>query len=346
MNPLEPAGRPAPAPVAVRPSPVQDRLLIVVIPCLDEEATVASVIDGVPRQIEGFERVEVLVVDDGSSDATAERARGAGATVLRHPVNLGLGRTFRDGIEEALRMGADAAVTIDGDGQFDPRAIPQLVAPLLAGEAHLVTASRFLRPDLVPKMPLLKRWGNRWVAGIVWLLTGLRFRDVSCGFRALSREALLRLNLFGGLTYTQETFLDLAFKGLRVVEVPVAVRGTRQHGRSRVASNLPRYAAHSLAIMLRSFVSYRPLLFFSAVSVLFLAGGAAPLGFLLVHYLRTGAFSPHIWAGFVGGSLVFGGILALLLGVLGDLLVRLRLGQEQVLYILKAQTHRRPASGE
>jgi hypothetical protein len=219
------------------------------------------------------------------------------------------------------------------------------VAPLLAGDAHLVTASRFLDAALVPSMPTLKRWGNRWVAWIVWLLTGQRYRDVSCGFRALSREALLRLNLFGGLTYTQETFLDLAFKGLRVVEVPVAVRGTREHGRSRVASNLPRYAAHSLSIMLRSFVSYRPLLFFSAVAALFLAAGGGLLAFLVAHYLRTGAFSPHIWAGFMGGSLAFVGVLSLLMGVLGDMLVRLRLSQEQVLYLLKARSFRRPPPG-
>ncbi len=325
----QPASQPAPQPAA--------RTLVVVVPCLDEEATVAAVVAGVPRQVPGFARVEVVVVDDGSADRTAERARQAGAHVLRHSRNLGLGRTFRDGVRRALELGADVAVTIDGDGQFDPAHIPQLVAPLVAGEADMATASRFARRDLVPEMPWIKRWGNRRVAGIVALLTGNRFHDVSCGFRALSRDALLQLNLFGGFTYTQETFLDLAYKGLHIVEVPLAVRGVREFGESRIASSVWRYGVRSASIMLRAFVSYRPFTFFATVAAVFLAGAAALLGFLLVHYLRTGAFFPHIWAGFVGGSLGFVGILALLMGVLGDMLVRMRLNQEKILFHLKRQ---------
>jgi len=325
----------ATTPPGPEPTLRPERTLAVLVPCLDEEATVARVVSAVPAAVPGFDRVEVVVIDDGSSDRTAERAAAAGARVVRHSTNLGLGRTFRDGVEEALRLGAAAAVTIDGDGQFDPAEIPRLVAPLLAGEAELVTASRFLDPELTPDMPRVKRWGNRWVAWIVHLLTGRRFRDVSCGYRALSREALLRLNLFGGWTYTQETFLDLVFKGLGIVEVPVAVRGRREFGRSRIASNLPRYALRSLAIMLRAFVSYRPLVFFAAVAAGFGTAGGALLAFLLVHYLRTGAFTPHIWAGFVGGSLAFVAVLSLLMGVLGDMLVRMRLNQEQLLYLQK-----------
>ncbi len=309
--------------------------LLVTIPCLNEENTVGDVIAGVPPKIDGIAEVEILVLDDGSSDSTADRGRRAGAEVLRHPENLGLGRTFRDGVQRALQLGADILVNIDGDGQFDPADIPELVRPVVAGEAHMVTASRFLRPELVPRMPAIKRWGNRWVAWIVWLISGRRFRDVSCGFRAFSHEALLRMNLFGSFTYTQETFLDLVFKGLRIVEVPVAVEGTRRFGKSRIAASLPRYAFRSFKIMLRAAISYHPFRFFATLAVLFLALGFSLLAFLLSHYFQTGAFSPHIWAGFVGGSFSFLGIITLVIGFVGDILVRIRLNQEEILYFAK-----------
>ena len=265
------------------------------------------------------------------------------AVLTTHPANLGLGRTFRDGVRQALALGADLVVNIDGDGQFNPADISMLVAPIVAGEAHMATASRFLRRDLVPEMPAIKRWGNRWVAGIVWLLSGRRFRDVSCGFRAFSREALLRMNLFGSFTYTQETFLDLIFKGLEIVELPVRVEGVRRFGTSRIASSIPRYAFRSLQIMMRAFISYRPFSFFATLAGLFLAIGFALLGFLLAHYLENGAFSPHIWAGFVGGSFCFLGTSTLIIALVGDMLVRQRLNQEEVLYFLKRDLYRRAA---
>ena len=322
-------------------TPARGLKLVVMVPCLDEERTVGDVVRAVPRELPGVGSVEVLVLDDGSADETAERAREAGALVVRHRTNRGLGRTFQDGVRQALARGADLVVNIDGDGQFNPADIAQLVEPIIAGEAHMATASRFLRRDLVPRMPTIKRWGNGWVARIVWLLSGRRFRDVSCGFRAFSREALLRMNLFGSYTYTQETFLDLIFKGLEIVELPVRVRGVREFGESRVASSIPRYAFRSLQIMMRAFISYRPFSFFAALASFFLAFGLALLGFLLVHYLGSGSFSPHIWAGFVGGSFCFLGTSTLVIALVGDMLVRQRLNQEEVLYYLKRDLYRR-----
>jgi glycosyltransferase involved in cell wall biosynthesis len=320
------------------------RKLVVVVPCLDEERTVAGIVAGVPRTIDGIDEVEVLVVDDGSTDSTAERAAEAGARVRRHPHNVGLGLAFRSGVEQALAAGADLAVNIDGDGQFDPADIPRLIEPILSGEAEMVTASRFVDPGLTPKMPVLKRWGNSWVAWIVWLITFERFHDVSCGFRAFSGEALLRMNLFGTFTYTQETFLDLLFKGLSIVEIPVRVRGTREFGTSRIASSIPRYALRSFRIMFQAAIGYRPFRFFATLAAAFLALGFGLLGFLTVHYLRTGAFSPHIWSGFVGGSLAFLGCMTLVIGFIGDILVRMRLNQEELLYHAKRNAYRRASA--
>lgn len=313
----------------------RDSLLLVVTPCLNEEQTIGWVIARVPREIDGVGRVEVLVLDDGSTDATADRARKAGAEVVRHEINQGLGATFRDAVGEAIARNADFMVHIDGDGQFDPADIPLLLAPVVNGEADMVTASRFLDETLVPEMPLIKIWGNRSVAMIVRLLSGKRFRDVSCGFRVFSRETLLRMNLFGGFTYTQESFLDLIFKGMRILEVPIRVRGVREFGTSRVASSIPRYALHSLKIMLQAFISYRPFRFFFTIALVFFAIGFGFLAFLGWHYLRAGAFSPHIWAGFVGGSFTLLGFSTLVTGLIGDMLVRIRLNQETILYQLK-----------
>ncbi|MHC5114395.1 MAG: glycosyltransferase family 2 protein [Planctomycetota bacterium] len=311
--------------------------LIVSIPAFNEAPTVGDVVRGVPREIPGIARVDVLVIDDGSTDATAEKARDAGAEVVVHPVNRGLGVSFREAVELARARGADILVNIDGDGQFDPADIPEIAGPVVEGRAAMVTASRFKNAELVPEMPEIKRWGNAGVARIVALLTGQRFHDVSCGFRAFSREALLRMNLFGSFTYTQECFLDLVFKELPILEVPLKVRGVREHGESRMASSIPRYAVRSLQIMLRAFIAYRPFRVFAVLAAVFLALGLALLGFLLVHYVQTGQFTPHIWSGFVGGSFGFLGILTLVIGLLGDMLVRIRLGQDRILYHLRRE---------
>lgn len=314
--------------------------LLVVIPCLNEEMTISAVVSAIPDQIDGIDTVDTLVFDDGSEDETASRAIAAGAAVIRHRSTRGLGATFGEAVANAVEQGVDIMVHIDGDGQFDARDISKVVAPVVNGVADMVTASRFLEPELEPEMPRVKRWGNRGVASIVRLLTGQQFHDVSCGFRAYSRETLLRMNLFGTFTYTQESFLDLIFKNLTIMEVPVEVRGVREFGESRVASNVVRYGFRSLKIMLRAFISYKPFRFFSSIAIVCLVFGFALLGFLCVHYLRSGAFSPHIWAGFVGGSFCFLGLTTLITGLIGDMLVRIRINQEEILYRLKKSEDR------
>jgi len=313
----------------------QGLFLIAVVPCLNEENTIGAVVSGIPRDIVGIGKVEVVVFDDGSTDETANRAREAGAEVISHATNQGLGATFREAVGVAIAKGADIMVHLDGDGQFDPADVSTLVQPVLARQADMVTASRFLNADLVPDMPLVKIWGNRGVANIVRLLSGKQFKDVSCGFRVFSKETLLRMNLFGSFTYTQESFLDLIFKGLTILEVPVKVRGVREFGTSRIASSIPRYAVRSLKIMLRAFISYRPFKFFASIAVVCLAIGFGFLTFLGLHYIKAGSFSPHIWAGFVGGSFAFLGFSTLVTGLVGDMLVRMRMNQEEILYHLK-----------
>ncbi|OGW81603.1 MAG: hypothetical protein A3G33_02060 [Omnitrophica bacterium RIFCSPLOWO2_12_FULL_44_17] len=309
--------------------------LVVIIPCLNEEATIQKVISAIPSQIEKISEIKVLVVDDGSTDHTAGCARDAGAVVLRNSTNRGLGRAFALGIDYALQMGADIVVNIDGDGQFNSEDISRLVEPILRNEADCVTASRFLDPALTPQMPLVKKWGNRRVAQILGFLTGKKFRDVSCGFRAYSREALLNLNLIGNFTYTQETFLDLAFKGFRILEVPLKVRGVREFGDSRMASSVFRYAMRTGGFIIRTFRDYQPLTVFGTLAFGCFSVGLALLMFLFIHYLKVGDFSPHKWAGFSGGFLLGCGLIIFTIGLSADMMHRQRIMNERILYLLR-----------
>lgn len=306
--------------------------LLVVLPALNEEKTVGEVIRGVPQRIEGVSSIETLVVDDGSSDDTADTALRAGARVISHASPRGVGAAFASALRFGVDSGADLIVSIDSDGQFDPADICALVEPVVRGEADLASASRFADPGLVPEMPALKLWGNRMMARLISRLTGQTFHDVSCGMRCYSRRAALTLNPLAEFTYTQEVFLNLAFKGLRIVEVPVSVRGEREYGRSRVAGNLWSYGIRTSGIIFRCYRDYKPMLFFGAFAGLAFAVASALGGFLLIHYLSTGGFSPHKWAGFAAAAMGVLGSILLLMGILGDMLNRHRIYLEELLY--------------
>jgi glycosyltransferase involved in cell wall biosynthesis len=280
----------------------------------------------------GIGSVEALVVDDGSTDATAERARSAGAVVVSHPRRRGVGAAFQTGLSAALARGADLIASIDADGQFDPAHIPLLTEPVVSGRADFVSASRFKDPALVPKMPAVKRWGNRMMSRLISGITGQKFHDVSCGMRCYSRAAAMHLNLMGQYTYTQEVFLNLAFKNLRIEEVAVPVRGQRQHGQSRVARSILGYALNTSRIILRCYRDYQPMRFFGWIALVLFAAGAALEAFLLVHYVLTHSFSPHKWAGLVGGGMLFVAALVFLFGMIGDMLNRQRMYLEELLY--------------
>lgn len=311
--------------------------LVIVMPALNEAATIRGVIDRIPRAIAGVDSIRVVVVDDGSTDETGALAREAGAEVVRHGRNRGVGAAFQTGVETALALGADVMVNMDADGQFDPQDIAKLVAPIVAGGADFVTASRFADSSLHPVMPKSKFLGNQGMSWLISFLSGRKFYDVSCGFRAYSRETLLRLNLHGQFTYTQESFLDLTFKGLSILEVPIQVRGTREHGESRIAANLFRYAVATSKIIFRSFCDYRPILVFGSIALV-LWGVAAVLAlFLLVHWMQTGTFTPHKWAGFTAGYLGAMGFLVAVSGLVADMLGRMRMNQERILYQMRKQ---------
>ncbi len=309
--------------------------LVVIIPALDEEATVATVVRGIPREIEGVDRVEVVVVDDGSSDRTAELARGAGATVVSHGENQGVGAAFATGIRVALDRGADLVVNMDGDGQFDPADIPTLIRPVQAGDAGFVTCTRFGRREFIPSMPWVKRAGNWGMARLISAIVGKHFTDVSCGFRCYSRDTALRLNLFGRFTYTQESFISLAAQNVVLREVPLRVRGVREHGKSRVANSVVRYGVRSSAIILRALRDHRPLAFFGSIGAGSLGLGVLLGVFVILHWLRTGGTSPYRSVLLGSTALLIVGIVLGVLALLADMLGRMRRTNEALLYETK-----------
>ena len=327
--------------------------LVVTIPALNEEKTIYQVVSGVPRDIAGIDETEVIVINDGSTDSTAKEALRAGAIVVSLPGKGGLGHVFRTGLERAMRRGADIIVNIDGDGQFNPADIRKLIAPILDDNADFVTCSRFSDPALRPKMPIVKYYGNQWVTGIInWICGGTSFTDVSCGFRAFNREAAYRMTLFGRFTYTQECFIDLFSKGLRMAEVPLKVRGVREHGKSRIASSIFKYATNSFPIILRAMRDIQPLKFFGGIAALFGLLGVLIGGFVGVWYIfntetikgkevieiihKTTPFTGLIP---VASALVFLSFLMGVLALLADMMGRHRRISEEMLYLARRRVY-------
>jgi glycosyltransferase involved in cell wall biosynthesis len=318
----------------------------VAIPAFNEAPTVGDVIRAIPRRIAGVDEVDVLVIDDGSNDQTSETAVEAGAVVLRHETNRGVGAAFHSALAHALELQFDLIVTIDADGQFDPAAIPALIEPVVAGAADFTTASRFKDPNLTPAMPWTRLWGNRLMSRLISALIGRRFYDVSCGMRCYHRRAALQLYLLARFTYTQEVFLNLSFRQMRLVEVALPVRGQRRLGRSRVAANLVTYALRTTAIILRSYRDYYPLRLFGAVAALLLLLGGALGVFFLQHYLRTGAFHPHTWAAASASGALVLAVVLLQTGLIGDMLNRHRTYLEELLYRQRDATWRHGYPGQ
>jgi len=306
----------------------------VVIPAYNEEVLIGKVLHSIPDYVD-----KVIVIDDGSSDRTAEIAASHNAVVVSHGVNQGVGMSLQSGINKVLELGSDIMVNIDADNQFDTRDIEKLARPIAEDKADFVTASRFKDKQLYPVMSRVKFWGNKLVSFIVSSIVGTKFYDVSCGFRAYSKDTLHRLNLHGKFTYTHETILLLNFQHARLLEIPVKVRGTREVGKSRIASNVLRYGIRTLRIILQTYRDYDPFKLFSFIGAVFLCIGIISGAFVANHYRLTGSFSPYKWAGFLAGSCLFLFVVSVLMGFIIESLSGMRRNQEKILYLLKKMNY-------
>jgi glycosyltransferase involved in cell wall biosynthesis len=308
--------------------------LLVAIPCLNEEKTIAKVIGDIPTTIKNVNEIVVLVIDDGSKDNTISEATKAGAKIIKNPRNLGVGHSFQTAVSYATQNYFDIMVNIDGDGQFNPKDIVKIVTPIIDNKADFVTASRFIDKTFYPDMPKVKFLGNLAMSKLISTLSGQKYHDVSCGFRAYSNKALLNLNLIGKFTYTQETFLDLSFKKLSIVEVPIKVEYF-QDRKSRVASNLFSYAYKTSKIIFRSYRDYFPLRFFWALAAGVMLPALALGIFFIFNYFQTGGFKGHLWAGFSAAFLAMVALSLAILGIVADMLDRQRITMERILFYQK-----------
>ncbi len=314
--------------------------LLVAIPAYNEEEKIGEVIQNTPKKIEGVSKVHILVIDDGSTDKTVKIARGLRAEVIKNYHNMGYGVAFGKALQYAVDHDFDLMVSIDGDAQFDPKDIPKLISPIIKDEADLVTASRFINKSYYPKMPLSKFWGNKLMSILISKLIGKKFYDVSCGFRAYSQKTLLSLNLHGKFTFSQETFIDLSFKGLKILEIPIKVRYFPSRV-SKISSNLFTYGINALKIIIETYRDYKPFTFFSYIALFFFIISIFFGSILLYTYISIGSFHPNVWSGFVGGTFLFISIIFFIVGISADIIKRIRVNQEEILYLLKRNSQRK-----
>ena len=234
--------------------------LVIQIPCLDEEEVLAETLAALPRSLPGFDEVAIVVIDDGSSDRTADVAVRAGVTeVVRFPNHQGLARAFAAGLDRALQLGADVIVNTDADNQYCADDIPALIAPILRGDADIVIGDR--DPANLAHFSLSKRLLQRLGSWIVRQLSGTRVPDATSGFRAFSRSAALRLNVLSDFTYTLETVIQAGKKQLAVTHVPVRANPTRRP--SRLFSGTSHYIRRSVSTLIRIYALYEPFKIFS-----------------------------------------------------------------------------------
>ena len=289
--------------------------LVIQIPCFNEESHLPATLDDLPRSLPGIDAIEVLIVDDGSTDRTADVARQHGAAVVRIPRNRGLANAFSVGLETSLAMGADVIVNTDADNQYRGSDIGSIVAPVLAGSADLVIGARPIAgmAAFSPLKKTLQRLGS-WV---VRRVSGTSVADASSGFRAMSRDAALQTSIFSRYTYTLESIVQAAQRGLRVASVPVGVNAVLR--KSRLAASDASYLWQAGSGLLRILVVYRPFRSFMLPAILLFAI-ATVIGLRFLYYLAVEGGGGHVQ------SLIFAAILYGLSGILmavaflGDLL--------------------------
>ena len=315
--------------------------LAVVIPALNEAESVGNVIASVPRGIPHVSEVVVIVVDDGSNDGTALVARAAGADhVHRHRCRRGLVAAFRSGIDAALASGADLVVHLDGDGQHDPAFIPRVVAPILLGEADVVVGVRPLAE--ATEISRVRRRGNQIGSWVFRRLLKMPISDATSGYRAFSRDALLRLSVISEYTYTLETLIRSARLRLAVTEVTVPAR-PRRNGESRMTRSVARYVGHTGGQAFRTMLHANPLTFFGRAALAMAALSSALTAWFVFGYQSGGMHLPALLAAVMTFVLAVGLFVS---GLIADGITTSHRLLEEVLYhTRRVEYDRRQASG-
>lgn len=290
--------------------------LIIQIPCLNEAETLAIALADLPRKVDGFDTVEWLIIDDGSTDNTAEIARANGVDhVVRHPVNRGLAVGFMTGIEACLSLGADVIVNTDADNQYCGADIPKLTAPILEHTADIVIGARPI--DDTAHFSWMKKKLQRLGSWAVRIASNTDVVDAPSGFRAISRDAAMRLNVFSAYTYTLETIIQAGQSNLRISSVEIRTNDDLRP--SRLVKSISSYIKRSLITIVRVFFIYRPLALFSYIGVFFtLIGVISGLRFL--YYYMDGGGEGHVQSVILASLCITLGMILFMMALVADLI--------------------------
>jgi len=305
--------------------------LIIQIPCFNEEATLQQTFADLPREIEGVDTIEYLIINDGSSDKTVEVAKKIGVNhVVNFTANKGLAKAFMAGIDACLLLGADIIVNTDADNQYFGADIEKLVRPILDGKADMVIGERPI--DDTAHFSWKKKKFQRLGSWVVRVASGTSVPDAPSGFRAYSKEAALRINVVNTYTYTLETIIQAGANRVALSSVPV--RTNPETRESRLFKSIWKYMQRSAGVIVRSFMMYRPLVFFSVIgSIAFLTGAAFVIRFLYFAYI--GQSGGNIQSLVLAAMLIMVGVQCVLTGLQADVIAANRKILEDIQYRLR-----------
>lgn len=309
--------------------------LIIQIPCYNEAKTLAITLADLPRQVPGFDMVEWLIIDDGSTDDTVRVARENGVDhVVRHTRNQGLARGFMTGITACLRLGADVIVNTDADNQYNADDIPALTAPVLAGQADIVIGARPIETieHFSPIKKMLQKLGS-WVVRVA---SKTDIPDAPSGFRAIRRECAMQINVFNEYTYTLETIIQAGQKGMAITSVPIRVNGDLRP--SRLVKSIPSYIKRSIITIIRIFVIYRPFRFLGTLGSVFFAMGFL-IGIRFLWYYLQGTGMGHVQSLILASILLGMGFQSFLIAFIADLQSANRKLLEEIKFQLKHENN-------
>lgn len=307
--------------------------VIVQIPCLNEEETLPSVLKTIPKKIKGIDSIEVLIIDDGSTDKTVEVAKKLGVKhFVHHRRNRGLARSFHDGINRCLELGADIIVNTDGDNQYPQEKIPELIQPIIDKRADIVIADR--QTQTIAHFSPFKRLLQRFGSWIVNKAAGTNIPDSVSGFRAYSRESAMELNVVTEFSYCTETIIQAGRKRLAMASVPIDTNPKTRE--SRLFKSMRQHVYSSMLTIVRIYLMYKPFkIFVSSGLVVGVLGSLPFIRFLLLTIFSEEALGGHIQSLIAGSVLIILGVLLIALGLIGELLAINRKLQEDELYRTK-----------
>lgn len=314
--------------------------LIIQIPCLNETATLPAVLRDLPTRIAGVTSIETLVIDDGSTDGTAELATASGVDcIVRHAENKGLAAAFQTGIDACLRRGADIIVNTDGDHQYPGAAIPKLIAPILDGEADIVIGDR--QVDRIEHFSGQKKVLQKLGSWVVRQASDTDVPDAPSGFRAYSREAALRLFVTNDFSYTVENVIQAGRRRLTVAHIPISTNPQTRPPRLHQGSW--SFVKRQVGIIARTFTYYEPLRSFTYLAAPFLLVGLILLSRFLLVYIFGNAYQRLLQSVTIGAALLVIGFLIFVVGLLADAVANHRRLTEEVLYRVRKLDSERDA---